>query len=625
MAATIHQLHPGTPPHGVLLRNELRDGYLRLLDALAREVLDQADDTLFRISEGASGEAERQATLAPLRALRLGRDSFLKTYVRELVLAFNSGNESSIGPIAVDYGSLSQHPTEELEERIALAATASRVDVQHTADAQALERRLDMARAAGLGIPLRLLAAQPICSAIARAGADLRCGFETKLIVYKLFERALCRDYPRLLAVAGAALDRHGIGVDAGRETEPSATPPPAARATPWNVATRGDAPTAAWFDALLATPSLSTRMRIAFEAMRQPLAQRGIEEPALADDPEHPVRQRLRELVELATAVAGDSAAAPSFNIVLETALGSAADTAAPSLDRLLLRLREQLRDQRTRLLRQRRAEVLREIELRSFGRPLCDRVRTLLRTGIAPLMALHLLNDGRNSEAYRDADELCDRLLASLDVEPPVSASEQAGRHVLQAELRLALARIGIDGAQITDLLDGLIQAWAEGFPPLPDAVPEPADAPLPDEEPRLVARPSSPIGLAASPPPAAPVVSANDAEPEPDPVAADAAASPTALMARVLLPESWFRVYEPAQNQTRWLKLASFYPTEDQVTFSGFDESKRLSLRASRVIRDLLDGRSEAINPSADTRAALDALRALDPPPEVRAGGR
>jgi hypothetical protein len=81
---------------------------------------------------------------------------------------------------------------------------------------------------------------------------------------------------------------------------------------------------------------------------------------------------------------------------------------------------------------------------------------------------------------------------------------------------------------------------------------------------------------------------------------------------LLSRILAPESWFRVYDPDRNITRWLKLASFYANQDSVTFSGFDEGIKLTLRATRFAEDLADGRSEPINPDNRAREALEQLR-------------
>lgn len=606
-------LTPGSSPRTVL-RNDLRDGALRILDELARQMLDSADDTLFRISESAGGDAERRNALDTMRVLRLGRDAFLKEYARQLGLEFNAGPDTeAAAAVSFDYDSLSLQQNEELEEKIALGNMANRVDSQFSAAAHLVERRLDAARAQGLRIPQRMLGAQTLCSAFGKAAAGLQCSFEIKLVVYKLFERVLCREYGRLLAHASEVLDRHGIEAASGTAAVGSGRPAPvsAAASTPWNPANRWQTQAGGWFDDLLASPSLSTRMRIAFEGLRTPLAQRAEQDPSLLADQAHPVRLRIAELIELANTVAADPASASSFNIALESALGAANDAAAPVLDRMVQRLREQLRDQRTRLLRQVRGEVIRELELRSFGRELTPDMRQLLSAGIAPMLALHLLNGGRNSPAFKEADALCDRLLTSLEFEVPLRSSDQQARATLQADLRRALAGIGMAESRVSELLDGLIRAWAEAFPPLPAADAEPAEPDIDTATPA----PATPVTEAA--PPVA-RVSANDPSPTADTTQAG-------LMARVLLPEAWFRVYDPAQNQTRWLKLSSYYAAEDQVTFSGFDESKRLSLRASRFVRDLLEGRSEAISPAPDARAALETLRTAEPPSDLASASR
>ncbi|MDE0854397.1 MAG: hypothetical protein OSA97_08235 [Nevskia sp.] len=91
-----------------------------------------------------------------------------------------------------------------------------------------------------------------------------------------------------------------------------------------------------------------------------------------------------------------------------------------------------------------------------------------------------------------------------------------------------------------------------------------------------------------------------------------AAQPALSVMELLQRVLSPESWFRVYDAEHNQTRWLKLNSFYPEQDSVTFTGFDESLKLSIRAHRFAEHLASGQSEPINPDDEAKSALELLR-------------
>ncbi len=570
MGATIHslfahaapELGPAPPIAHEALRCELRDGCVKILDDLARQMLDNADDALFRISESAATDAERRQLFDAMRVLRLERTAFTERFSQAIVASFEPAAAAESG--AVDYAALAIQPTEELEERIAVGNLAARIEGLFATAILDLDRRLDAARAQAAAIPPKALKAASICAAFGSAVTVLRADFEVKLIVYKLFERVLCRDYQGLLASSLDVLERHGF--DARSTTQParvaSVRLPPAA-------------PTSAplpWFDALLAGPALPPNTRQLFERLKLRLAQS--EGPPAVDG--HPMQPALAELIELATSVAPDSTAATRFDVLLESALAISAATAqgrpGPSLEGLVASLREQLREQRQTLLRQVRGEVARELELRLAGRELSPPMLILLRSGIAPLLALRLLKGGRDSPDFRDADALLDRLLGSLDIPQPPREQDQRLRALLLVDLRKALTGIGMSEARAGLLIDSLIASWAQGDQPAVSAARD------------TVAQPAAAALHAAAP----------------------------ALLSRILLPETWFRVFDPGQQQTRWLKLAHHYAAEDRVSFTGFDETTHLSLRASRLGSDLVDGRSEPVNPSPDARNALELLR-------------
>jgi hypothetical protein len=81
---------------------------------------------------------------------------------------------------------------------------------------------------------------------------------------------------------------------------------------------------------------------------------------------------------------------------------------------------------------------------------------------------------------------------------------------------------------------------------------------------------------------------------------------------LLARCLTSESWFRVYERDSGQTLWLKVSRYYREHDSVGFTGFDAQKTLSIRASRVLEDMISGRTEPVNPTPAQTRALTELR-------------
>lgn len=575
MGATVHTLFVAAAPEvrapastvQDALRLALRDGTVEVLDALARQMLDNADDALFRMSEAAISDGERRQYFDTMRVLRLERAAFGDQFLSAIRQTFDPRVDAMAAP--AEPTELSIQPTEELEARIAIGNLATRIENQFGAALVELQQRLDAARDRGAAIPPSALTPMSICTAFGTAMAPLRAEFEIKLIICKLFERVLCRDFEQLLQRVGDVLDQHGVdarsGASARRPTVPRrAAVAPSAIGPAAAVAVAATQETAALPD--------STRSLVA--ALLARLAQ----QPSAATPP------AMAELAGMATEFATDRQALARIDALLEAVLArpTPLDHGLPAV---IASLREQLRDHRQLLLRQVRGEIARELDLRLAGRTLPAPMLSLLRSGIGPLLAMRLLNGGRDSAAFRDADQLLDRLLDSLDVQRPPSEAAQASRISLLVELRQALISVGMSAARAGLLIDGLIASWAHGdtLPAAGPSTPTPGPAPAPDPTPPPVAEHPLP-------------------------------ASSPALLARVLLPDTWFRVFDAARNETRWLKVGSYYAAEDLVRFTGIDDSTQLSLRASRLGRDLIEGRSEPINPSPDSHAALDALRGV-----------
>jgi hypothetical protein len=404
-------------------------------------------------------------------------------------------------------------------------------------------------------------------------------------------------------------------------------------------------------FDELLAEPHLSQPLRSAFEPLRYPLYRRALNDPALFANTAHPLRRMLADLVDLAAATQTGEAPASRFRSALAMVLNQTdtgvrdapASEANVDWDGFLRELKAQSEARRVALLQHVRRLVAQELDLRMVGHVLPPPVLALLRSGIGPLLAVRLLRHGRGSAEYRNAEALLDRVLASVDVSAgPATETEQLAREPLVAELVAELRDIGLAEPKIDLLIGGLRGSYRQHDRPAEDVPGE--TLPLTElERARLIAPISvSDLATEASEPvtvskDAADAASTSDAPlPEAaDPIAAapavarlpevpatngegieiPAAATPE-LLEKILIPEAWFRVYDPARGATRWLKLASYYIAQDSVSFHGFDDSTRLNLRASRFAADLAAGRSEPINPAPATRVALDELRGKPP---------
>lgn len=577
MAATVHPLFVPAAPDtasapssgGADLCRALCSGCVAVLDDLARQMLDSADDALFRMSETATSDIERRQFIDTMRVLRLDRAGFSSAFSQAVAAGFVTAITGTA--TGDDPDELRLQPTEELEERIAIGNLAARLDGQFGPALQTLRSRLDAARADGIRIPDTALTPAGIGTAFGAAMTALRAGFEVRLIVCKLFERVLCRDFQRLIAQALETLDRHGYRAGL------VAPPPGRAGAQPVMHRLSPQPAAAAW----PAMPLLPDSSRARINVLLAQLA--AVMLPPAGDTalpaPQAPLPALLAELLASTEAARFDPQRANHLDGLLEAALaGRHADPGTAALQEVIAALRSELREQRRLLLRQVRNEVARELEQRIAGRTLPAPLLVLLRSGIGPLLALRLLHDGRDSDRFQAADRLLDRVLDSLSLPYPPDEQDQQRRRALLADLREALLGTGMGAARAGQLIDGLPASWAQVDAQATAAAasaPAPSTPAIPDSPPRL---------------------------PVPAP----------ALLARVLIPDTWFRVFDGDRQQTRWLKLASHYPAEDLVRFIGIDDRSQLSLRASRLAADLLDGRSEPVNPSPDSLAALAALR-------------
>ena len=713
MAATIHTLFgpPSTEPAVPSplpvpgLREELRDGALAMLNDLARQMLDSADDALFEMCERSTSDAERRRYLDTMRVLRLNRSPFAKEFSRQLALGFDPADASGTPDgTATDFDSLSIQPTEELEERIAVINLATKAESLFKQSIYELEGRLSRAQCKAANIPVKALNPSQICDSFAKAAVLLETDFQVKLVVYKLFDRVISRDLDRVYQFAFATLARHGIdgrraaaaGSGGGRTPAPAPiattadllrqygldsldqarTQYPEARqlsdllagmAQPgsgadWQATTQRLSMAHQLFDELLAEPMLAAPTRASLQPLRYPLYRSALTDPALFANPAHPTRKLLSELIELAVASENGDLSPTRFRALLDSALAApppaAHDSAGASLEleRFVQQLRDEARNRRTALLSHVRRQVAQELDLRTIGRELPQPVTTLMRSGLGPVMAMRMLNGGRSSPGFRDTEVLLDRVLGSLDLVPPPTEEDLLSRARLVRDLSSAMQDIGMTDTRIAPMVLGLREVWA--LLDRPKAAPRDDEAALmPDDRPQESAR-IVPFKLVASDaavaarvgdPPLAEILAPIEL-PEPTAVAAaetdcalstptgdvEAVAAPavpvapvldatveqsvsrlpsvnaTELLGRILLPESWFRVFDAAQNQTRWLKLASFHAQQGSVTFAGFDEASRLGLRAARLIDDLVSGQSEPINPMPPARDALAQLR-------------
>lgn len=380
-------------------------------------------------------------------------------------------------------------------------------------------------------------------------------------------------------------------------------------------------------FDDLMAEPMLPEPLRPVLEKLRYPVYKTALSDPSFFANQAHPLRKLLSDMVELAVSAQTSESAQTQLRETMRTAsalqtgpalvaeaLNSAQPVPEGEVEGFLTQMREQTRARREALLMRVRRQVAQELEIQTLGRRVPDPVMSLLRGGVGPLMAVRLLKNGRGSGPYQEAQALMEGVLKSLEFIPPASPAELETREQLLSKIVTALADIGMAEDKIESLLNGLQEVYKllDSAESAPGAGVGAQTERLTEREEHLLmadidqgreAPREEPAGKAAAPPPAPADSGAAAAQPAP---------SVMELLQRVLSPESWFRVYDAEHNQTRWLKLNSFYPEQDSVTFTGFDESLKLSIRAHRFAEHLASGQSEPINPDDEAKSALELLR-------------
>lgn len=375
-------------------------------------------------------------------------------------------------------------------------------------------------------------------------------------------------------------------------------------------------------FDDLMAEPMLPEPLRPAIEKLRYPVYKTALSDPSFFANQAHPLRKLLGELVDLAVAAQSSDSAQIQLREAMRNAsayqsgpalqpemLNQTQPVPEGEVEGFLNQMREQTRARREALLVRVRRQVAQELEVQTLGRQVPDPVMSLLRGGVGPLMAVRLLKNGRGSAPYQEAHALMEGVLKSLEFMPPPSPQVLETREQLLSRMVTALADVGMADDKIESLLNGLQEVYK-----LLDSADHAPAAKVGAQTERLTEREEellmSDIGEQQAA--AAAAARVEEPKPAPPPPPADPQSDVMDLLRRVLSPESWFRVFDAEHNQTRWLKLNSFYPDQDSVTFTGFDESLKLSIRANRFAEHLASGQSEPINPDDSAKEALELLR-------------
>lgn len=364
-------------------------------------------------------------------------------------------------------------------------------------------------------------------------------------------------------------------------------------------------------FNDILADPQVPRALSGVVEAFRFPAIKAALADPAFFSDARHPVRSLVNDMASMASATRINGADSVTrleswARRVLHQAeldaqgVRDKARTSEPlppaQVKCFLTEQSRQVQERRDTLLQKVRQAVDQELELNTIAHQVPESIQPLLRSGWGPMMASHLLRHGPESQPYRSGMELLHRVLFALNPKSP-NARSAVEREALRRDIAVALAEVGMPAERIDPLVEGLEAAMNDIE----------HDAELASSANAAAAAPMTSAAAFATAFAAATAAPKAPAEPVEAP-----SATPDRLLEQLLLVGSWFRVYDRANLDTRWLKITSWYPQTQRVSFAEFDGKNALTLHTRDLYEDLILGRSEPIDTAPATLQLLKTLR-------------
>ena len=367
-------------------------------------------------------------------------------------------------------------------------------------------------------------------------------------------------------------------------------------------------------FDSYYRDPRLSEHLKPWLARLQMPVMKTALADPQFFSDPAHPARRTANDLFEMLLQFGSADAAPPPRvlndlqGLIEEMAQAFSLDAtklkasqSAPVDDQTadsFLREQEEQTHQRNRAKLERvRRVVAHELRRQIGERSIPPGVMRLMLSGFGPLLCLDYIRSGVQGESWNQTMGLVERVLRSLEpsaASPTESATEEAE---IVAALSRRLATIGFSESKLEEVLAGLVQAYLER-PLLPSAPPDTGR--MSSGTPAAEVPMTSPASTAAAPESAAPLTRALSPEKEMQ-----------GLLSIVLIPGGWFTVWDEGEKIKHWMRVHSYYPSQNTVMFVHYMDERYLRLPANAFATDLIQGRTAAIDPSRELQNAIDRL--------------
>ncbi|MFL0810608.1 MAG: DUF1631 domain-containing protein [Agarilytica sp.] len=185
-----------------------------VLMGLIKAFFDRADDSLFELADKANSNDEQNLYFDAMREVRVQRRGIEKRFADAIDLAFAElMSESGLGDSAHKFSpdSLSLVEHEELDEMLAVDTSIARAHKLHGESIQLISLRLDSLLPVKVYQKNNPFGPDMICSTFMDEVKKLDVGIRSKLVLFKLFDRAVISKLKELFDTANGVLLEHNI------------------------------------------------------------------------------------------------------------------------------------------------------------------------------------------------------------------------------------------------------------------------------------------------------------------------------------------------------------------------------------------------------------------------------
>ena len=186
---------------------------LKLVDLLAH-MFDQADDALFEMADRAASNHDQNIYFESMRELRIRRRGMEMEFVQRFDAAFLALGSHDSGPQGedIDIMSLALVHDNEIEEMLAIEGMVARAMFDCAEELSLLSMRfdslVDSVRIVNANNPI---APQPVCEIFAATCGSLDVDIKARLVVLKLFEKFVAREFVKLYQTLNRDLAEDGV------------------------------------------------------------------------------------------------------------------------------------------------------------------------------------------------------------------------------------------------------------------------------------------------------------------------------------------------------------------------------------------------------------------------------